>query len=316
VTARAGLRGGGRQAGVEIQGLPERHLLQGEGVIFRERNEIRPPIFRFHSPETSGRFLSDLNPTGLPDNCRTAASAGTADADGNRAQQPLLEFAAALPPKIQEFDGAPFFKVLDLVNALRAKDANAVPFALTITAGRLSKHWQLIHVATRPAGSRAVAKIVAMPYAIAVSMVLDRIDEKRLSLLDALKTNRILLAKEALNEIYEIEDGLRERIDLGKSDWGNRLHHLTTSIDAALDAEINAMPRRPPQSQAHLGIRQAAPGPFLVGTLEPDHQEGPSRTGWKLTQHEEKPCGKRPRVTPPPLDTSIAHRSASGPQAD
>lgn len=51
-----------------------------------------------------------------------------------RAQQRLLEFAAALPPKIQELDGAPFFKVLDLLNALKVKDASAVPFALTITA--------------------------------------------------------------------------------------------------------------------------------------------------------------------------------------
>ena len=159
-----------------------------------------------------------------------------------RAQQPLLEFATALPLKIREFDGVPFFKALDLLNALKAKDTNAVPFALTIAAGRLSKHWQLIHFATKPAGSRAVSKIAAVPYAIAVSMVLDRIDEKRQLLLDAFKTNRIPLAKEVLNEIYEIGNAVRERIDLGKSDWGNRLHDLTTAIDFALDAEINTIP--------------------------------------------------------------------------
>jgi hypothetical protein len=159
-----------------------------------------------------------------------------------RAQQPLLEFAAALPPKIQELDGASFFKVLDLLNVLKAKDANAVPFALTMTAGRLSKHWQLIHFATKPAGSHVVSKIAAMPYAIAVSMVLDRIDEKRLTLLDAFKTNRMPLAKEALTEIYEIEDAVRACIDLGKSDWGTRLHDLMASIKAAFDAEINAIP--------------------------------------------------------------------------
>src|SRR5581483_8289970 len=118
---------------------------------------------------------------------------------------------------------------------------NSVPFALTITAGRLGKHWQLIHFATKPAGSRAVAKISATPYAIAVSMVLDRIDEKRQSLLEALKANRVLIAKEALGEIYEIEDAVRERVDLGNSDWGKRLHDLMSSIDAALDAEINTI---------------------------------------------------------------------------
>lgn len=81
-----------------------------------------------------------------------------------------------------------------------------------------------------------------MPYAIALSMVLDRIDEKRQSLLDAFKTNRVPVAKAVLNEIYEIRSAVRERINLGDSDWGNRLHDLMTSIDVALEAEINAIP--------------------------------------------------------------------------
>jgi hypothetical protein len=159
-----------------------------------------------------------------------------------RAQQLLLEFAAALPPKIQEFDDASFFKVLDLINSLKAKDVNAVPFALTIAAGRLSKHWQLIHLATKRAGSRAASKVAATSYAIAVSMVLDRIEEKRQTLLDAFRTNRVVLAKEALTEIYEIEDAVRARIDLGKSEWGNRLDNLMSSIKVALDAEISSIP--------------------------------------------------------------------------
>src|SRR6266700_3521242 len=131
-----------------------------------------------------------------------------------RAQQPLAEFTAALSPKILEFEGESVAKVLSLLNALRAKQINAVPFALTIVSGRLRKPWQLIRLATAVAGSRAVTKILATPYAIAVSMVLDQIDDRRLTLLDALKNNRTPLAKEILSVIYEIEDAVGACVDL------------------------------------------------------------------------------------------------------
>ncbi len=158
-----------------------------------------------------------------------------------RAQQSLLEFAAALPPKIQELNDTCLARIVGLLNALKAKDVNAVPFALTIIAGRLSKPWQLLDLATKPAGSRAAARIAETPYAATVSMVLDQIDEERLALLDALKTNRVVLAKQALAKIYEIDDAVRGCIDLGQSDWGSRLNDLMASIKAALDTEINTI---------------------------------------------------------------------------
>jgi hypothetical protein len=158
-----------------------------------------------------------------------------------RADQLLLQFAAALPPKIPEFDGPCFLKVVDLLNALKAKDPKAVPFALTITAARLAKPWQLIHLATKFARGRAAAKVAETPYGLAVSMVLDGLDQRRLTLVEALKANRIAPAKEILTEIYQIEDAVRARIDLGTSEWSNRLDGLMAAINAALDAEINAI---------------------------------------------------------------------------
>jgi hypothetical protein len=158
-----------------------------------------------------------------------------------RAQQPLAEFTTALPPNILEFEGESFAKVVRLLDTLGMKSIDAVPFALTIVAGRLKKPWQLIRLATQPGGSRAISRIEAAPYAIAVSMVLDQIDDRRLMLLQAFKSNRTTQAKEILSEIYQIDEALRACIDLRDSDWGNRLQILLRSVRAALDSEVSTI---------------------------------------------------------------------------
>lgn len=158
------------------------------------------------------------------------------------AQQDIAEFARALPAKIVELDGPALINALQLLNALRAKRADAVPFALTVIAKRLQKPWQLISLAITPAASSAVAKITACPYAVAVSMVLDQIDDKRLMLIDALKRNRIPRAKEILTEIHATDEAIKKRIDLGNSVWGERLHKLMQAVDTSLDEEINSIP--------------------------------------------------------------------------
>lgn len=158
------------------------------------------------------------------------------------ASSQLAEFARMLPARIAHLDGDHLAKVLELLNALRAKHADLVPFAITLVARRLEAPWQLIHLATKPAGSKTVARIMAGRYAVAVSMVLDHIDEKRLMLVSALKHNRIPLAKEILKDIYATESAVSERIELGDSDWGKRLQNLISAVDASLDAEINSIP--------------------------------------------------------------------------
>ena len=91
---------------------------------------------------------------------------------------------------------------------------------------RLRTSWQLIRLATKPATSKAAADVARAPYAIAVSMVLDHLDDKRLALHDALKRKQIILiAKDILTDIYAVEFALRVRIDqLDQSAWGERLN--------------------------------------------------------------------------------------------
>src|SRR5262249_14511093 len=75
-------------------------------------------------------------------------------------------FAGALPERIRKFEGQAFTKVLQQLNALKAKHADAVPFALTMIARRLETPWQLIYLATKAADSKAPSAISATPYAI------------------------------------------------------------------------------------------------------------------------------------------------------
>lgn len=157
-------------------------------------------------------------------------------------QRELEDFGRALAPKIARLEGASLARVLSLLSALKAKRVDAVPFALTIVAKRLETPWELLSVATVPANDRAAARIAASPFAIAVSMVLDQIEEKHLLLLFALRNNRPVRAKEIVGEIYRIEKAMRTQIELKGSDWAQHLEELMTAVQAAINAEIDSIP--------------------------------------------------------------------------
>jgi hypothetical protein len=155
-----------------------------------------------------------------------------------RASEALVKFADALPPKIAKLEGAALTKVLDQLKALKAANADAVPFALTIVVRHLAMPWQLLHLATKMVESKVPAAIAGTPYALAVSMVLDQISERRVLLAMAIRSNRVMVAKGILKEIYAIEAMLKAQIDLGNSDWGKRLREEMEAVTSALNAEV------------------------------------------------------------------------------
>jgi hypothetical protein len=160
-----------------------------------------------------------------------------------RARDDLAKFNDALPDKIQKFDDARVASITALLDGLGKKHPEAVPFALNLVAKRLRTPWQLIRLATKAAPGKNAADIATTPYAIAVSMVLDQMHDRRLSLRIALKNNRVLVAKEILTEIYDAEYALQVRIDLlEQSDWGQRLSTLMNEIAALVAAEVSRFP--------------------------------------------------------------------------
>ena len=160
-----------------------------------------------------------------------------------RVRDTLAKFSDALPSTIEKFDDAQVSRITALLDAFGKDHAEALPFALTLVGQRLKSPWELIRLATKAAPSKNAADIAATPCAIAVPMVLDRLDDSRLALRVALKTERVLVAKQILTEIYDTEYALQVRIDrLDESDWGKRLHYVMNAIAMLVEAEVNRFP--------------------------------------------------------------------------
>jgi hypothetical protein len=148
-----------------------------------------------------------------------------------------------LPLTIKNFDDAAVAKITILLDAFAKNHADAVPFALALVARRLTIFWQLIRLATKGARGKHAAAVAAAPYAIAISMVLDGLDNRRASLRVALKNNRVLVAREILAEIYDTEYALQSNIELlDESDWGKRLDHLMNATAALVQSEVSRFP--------------------------------------------------------------------------
>src|SRR5437879_1104740 len=182
-----------------------------------------------------------------------------------RARDALAKFYEALPTMIKKFDDARVLKITALLDGLAKDHPDAVPFALTLVASRLRTSWQLIRLATKAAPSKQATDIAATPYALAVSMVLDRLEDKRSALRVALRNDRVLDCRNLLRDIYDTEYALQVRIDsLEESDWGKRLRDLMNAIAVLVDAEVS---RFPPKVGHVLGSRRLRSHQSLAGRL-------------------------------------------------
>jgi hypothetical protein len=159
------------------------------------------------------------------------------------ARDALDKLNKELPASIVEFDQADVVAITALLDAFGKQYAAAIPFALTLVAKRLKTFRQLARLATRAAPSMNAADIAATPYALAISMVLDRLEDKGVALRAALKNNRILVAKEILTEIHDTDYALQARIyRLDQSNWGTRLSKIMNAIAAEVEAEVSKFP--------------------------------------------------------------------------
>jgi hypothetical protein len=160
-----------------------------------------------------------------------------------RAREALAKFDAALPQKISKLDDTLVLKLTKLLQGFGKNHADAVPFAIALIANRLKAPWQLIRLATKAAASKTAADVANAPYAIAVSMVIDRVEDNRTALRIALKNNRVVIARDLLAEIYDIEYSLQVRIDQFElSEWGARLRAVMDAIATLVEEEINRFP--------------------------------------------------------------------------
>jgi hypothetical protein len=182
-----------------------------------------------------------------------------------RARDELAKLNEALPAKLARFEDAEVAKVAPLLATFAKTKPEQLPFAIMLVARRLKVQWHLIRLATKAASTKNAADVAATPYAAAVSIVLDHLEDKRGMLRIALKHERILVAKEVLVGIYDTEYALRVRIDqLAESDWGRRLDALMASITELVESEV----KRFPDNVGHvLGSRRLRSHDSLAGRL-------------------------------------------------
>ena len=158
-------------------------------------------------------------------------------------REAIAALGEALPKRIDRLDGETLHKVLATLDALANKHPQGLPFALTIIMKRLTQPWQVALLAVHASHGKTAEDIAHSRYGIAVSMVLDHLDDRLVLLKQALRTVRIDAAKEILSEIYDIEDQLRDWIALlDESDWGRRLELFMAALAADLDAEYHTLP--------------------------------------------------------------------------
>ena len=223
-----------------------------KGLIASDKKETLLAAVTFQTKVTKAlegllKSREDLDRTRTQLAAYTASHAAYGDLtkimEALRAQAALATFKKALPERISKLDDAEIDRITALLDTLRKADASAPPFALALVAQRLTAQWQLINLAIKGARSKSAADIAVTPNAIAVSMVLDQIDDKRQALRIALKNNRVVAGRDILIEIYNAEHALRIHIrELDESEWGNRLRTIMDAIAILVAAEADRFP--------------------------------------------------------------------------
>lgn len=158
------------------------------------------------------------------------------------AREALTQFAQALPARIDKLDGARLDKTSAALDAFAAKNGETVPFALVLVGQRLVAPWQLLRLATKAVETKDAAAIAAAPYALAVGMVLDQLEDQAEVLYAALKDEHLPRAKEILSGIYDVEYQLGVRIDFGESAWGRQLDTIMARVERYLSTEMTTLP--------------------------------------------------------------------------
>jgi hypothetical protein len=159
-----------------------------------------------------------------------------------KARDALAALDADLPSRIDKLDGRHLDRTLAALKTLRTAHADAVPFALAHVTKRLAVPWQLLRLATRGTETKEADDIAATPYAIAVVLVLDQLEDEAEVLRAALRSQHVVRAKEILTGIYDVEYAIRVRIELDDSDWGRRLDAIMQAVTDVLDSEQINLP--------------------------------------------------------------------------
>jgi hypothetical protein len=159
-----------------------------------------------------------------------------------KARSELAGLEGDLPARIDKLDDDRLERTRAAVDSVVAAQPDAMPFALMLVLKHLATPWQLLRLATRATETKAAAEVAAAPYAFAIVLVLDRLEDQVEVLRATLRKQHIPRAKEILGDIYDTEYAIRVRIDLDDSAWGARLDAIMQAASDVLETEVVNLP--------------------------------------------------------------------------
>ncbi len=162
-----------------------------------------------------------------------------------KARDALGLVGSRLPAHIRNLADEQLANVKALLDSPIARHPDVFVFAMVVVMSRLTSPWQLIRLAVKAAESDAAARIVATPYAAAVTLVLQDVARLVAALRRELKRGQFAAASIVLKDIHDAVRTLRTEMDLsGASPWVRELGTLRGAVSDIVKAEIDLVPGR------------------------------------------------------------------------
>lgn len=162
-----------------------------------------------------------------------------------QAREALDNINGKLPGYMRAFGESQILATVDALNVPSLQTPQALPFALSFVAQRLSAPWQIIRLAVKMAASDDEMRVAATPYGVAVTIALHDLYFVAACLRTDIRRGHFEQIAEQLKTLHDGVRGLRTELDLrNDSVWGKQLASIRADISNSLQSEIESVPGR------------------------------------------------------------------------
>jgi hypothetical protein len=188
----------------------------------------------------------------------------------------LADLARRLSSNLRPFEREVVDQVKSQLDAVSkevdvARKSDMIRYGLIVVMNRLAVPWQLIRIAVRAAESDDTARIGAMPYAVAVTIVLSDAENTIGELRTEFRAGRPVAS--LLKELHDTARGLRSEMDLSvDSAWSRQLAAIRSEVSNMLKSEIDSTPGRVRRLLRPRPAKEIAAG-SVIDSLEVDDVE-------------------------------------------
>jgi hypothetical protein len=157
----------------------------------------------------------------------------------------IAVIASRLPVQIKNLADETLDSVKALLDSPVARHRDVFAYGVLLVWSRLTSPWQLIRLATRAAVSDAADRIAETPFSVAVTIVIDDVEEMVSRLRAHLKSRDAAAVATLLKDIHDGVRALRTELDLSvDSPWARQLARIRGDVSELLKAAVETAPGR------------------------------------------------------------------------